>query len=136
MHISFAATLLILAVTAAHADPIAFNYNFTAPALNANQNIVGFGLTVDLFSSKVGKNQSPAVPTHATKQVPNPLSPGNFISVPVTTDGVDPKTLQNQQFFYTDKSFAVTKGVDTNTNDQLPGIPNGTTRRTDSASLA
>ena len=136
MHILAGIFVALTAVATAHADLIQFAYDFTAPTLNANQNITAFDLKADVLSSKAGQNNSPALPTLATKLVPNPFNPALKDSVPATTDGVDPKTLQNPQFFYVPNSFTVTKGADANTNDKFPGIPKGTTVRTDAVALS
>ncbi len=141
--------VVLLAVSCAHADPVLFSYNFTAPPLNANQNIVGFGLSVDVLSSAVGPNIVIADPKLANKLAPNPFTvptpncvatPQNCSPVPITTNGVDPKTLQDPQFFFDPsdpKSFSVTKGVAQNKpNDKPPGVPAGTTIRTDNVALS
>jgi len=141
MRLASVALLGALAVSSASADPIFFSYNFNKPALAANQNITDFHLSVEVLSSRVGKNMPPKDPSVANKSVPNPFNPGVTNQVPNTVDGVEPKSVRdrnvapNPQFFYKPESFALKKGTDSNTNDTKPGVPAGTTVRRDTVTL-
>jgi len=145
MRIPTAVFVLCLAAVPARAGDISFSYNFAAPNLGANQSITQLDLGVTMQSSALGKNVVLANPALATTLVPNPfimptpncaVTPQFCMAVPRTIDGVDPKTLANPQFFYKPNSFTATPGVATNINLVKPGIPAGTTVRTDAAALS
>jgi hypothetical protein len=111
-------------------------YDLPAPTLNANQTIDGLALQFEVLSSVAGRNGKPADPALATRLVPNPLNPGQNVPEPLTTDGVDPGTGRNAQFFYVPGSFAIEdRGNNMNTNDRFPGVPAGTTTRIDTVGL-
>jgi hypothetical protein len=135
MHVLIAVSMALAVIGSTRADPVSFAYNFPAPSLNANQNIVGFGIQAQVLSSAVGRNVVPADPVLGIKVIGNPFG-GPPMRVPNTIDGVDPGTGKNPQFFLAPPTLTIEdRGTNMNTNDRFPGIPNGTTTRIDSVAL-
>jgi hypothetical protein len=145
MRILTAPFVLCLAAVPARAGEISFAYNLAEPNLGANQIITQLNLGVTVQSSALGMNIKLANPAVATNLIPNPFimpppdckkMPQSCTAIPKTIDGVDPKTMANPQFDYVPNSFAVTPGAAMNMNLKAPGIPAGTTVRTDTAALS
>lgn len=135
MRVLIVFSMVLAAFGSVRADPVSFAYNFPAPQLNPNQNIVGFGIQAQVLSSVVGRNGNPADPVLGVKVIQNPFG-GPPERVPNTINGVDPRTGQNPQFFLQPPSLTIEdRGSNMNTNDRFPGIPNGTTTRIDSVGL-
>ena len=128
-------SMALAAFGSVRADIVSFAYNFPAPRLGPNENIVGFGIQAQVLSSVVGRNGNPADPALGVKVIPNPFG-GPPMRVPNTINGVDPGTGQNPQFFLQPPSLTIEdRGSNMNTNDTFAGIPNGTTTRIDSVGL-
>ncbi|MBI4528027.1 MAG: PEP-CTERM sorting domain-containing protein [Deltaproteobacteria bacterium] len=129
---------LVILAAPSGAFAISISYNFAAPIDPATKTpvptdkIIGFDMDLELLGSRLGQNNSPALPTLAERAIPGFVA-GQNILVPNTQDGLDPKTLKDPRFDF--DTEVVIKGLD-QFQAKVPGAPGGATYRFDKMRLA